>query len=58
MLGLIGTPKDYQDVFHELMSVKDGELFTDGRISSRNFYSKCFPAILDEKKKTESVKPA
>ena len=48
---IVGTPQSETDLFHTLMSDKDGKIITDGKISKSGFYSKTFKAILDEDKK-------
>lgn len=48
---LVGTPQSGEDILHYFMQDKDGDIIRDGRISSRGFYARVFPAIEDETEK-------
>jgi hypothetical protein len=44
---LIGTPFNSQDIFHISMMDNKDQLISDGRISTRGWYCKMYPAVKD-----------
>lgn len=42
---LVGTPQSSEDIFHKYMQDENGNLITDGRISTKGFYSKVYRAV-------------
>lgn len=45
---LQGTPMTYRDIFHATMKDEKGNLIRDGRYSTKGFFSRAYPAILNE----------